>query len=117
VAVTKKAFTIKVQEAQVLQYRAALQELTNHLQAHGYNTTAMKGSTSSFLEKVRLMQTSAHRQWRANYNNDDEEGSKKTLRKRFVKWALTQGTAHCCGCLQVQQVSFHSSSVNILVHN
>ena len=60
---TKEAYTTMVREAQVQQYKIVVVELINHLNASGINTVAIEGSTSAFLEKIRLMQTTAHRAW------------------------------------------------------
>jgi hypothetical protein len=62
---TKEAYTTMVREAQVQQYKIVVVELINHLNASGINTVAIEGSTSAFLEKIRLMQTTAHRAWAA----------------------------------------------------
>ena len=49
---TKSAFTTKVREAQVVQYKAAVAEFMEYLHFCGVDTTKIEGSTSSFLEKV-----------------------------------------------------------------
>jgi len=63
---TKSAFTTKVREAQVVQYKAAVAELMEYLHFCGVDTTKIEGSTSSFLEKVRFMQAAALGNWPAN---------------------------------------------------
>jgi len=58
---TTAALTTMLQEAHVVQYKAALVELMAHLDAH--NTPVFEGSTSSFLDKVRFLQATVHRDW------------------------------------------------------
>jgi len=79
VVATKNAYTTMVQEAQVLQYKLALQELTYHLKRSGINTVAIEGSTSAFLEKVRLMQSIAHRTWATKHSSQRSSSSRKTV--------------------------------------
>jgi len=82
--VTKSALTTMVREAQVTQYKAALQELTQYLGA--YNASIIEGSTSSFLEKVRFMQATVLRDWAAN-----DRGSRNSSHKTVCEVGFNAG--------------------------
>ena len=60
---SKKAFATMMQEAQLYHYKVAVRKLMLHLDASGINTKGIEGSTSSFLNKLRLMQSLAHNAW------------------------------------------------------
>jgi len=75
VRLSTAALTTMVQEAQVLQYKSALQELQEHLDDS--HTPVFEGSTSSFLDKVRFLQATVHRDWAPlkDAGDDDDDSS------------------------------------------
>ena len=61
--VSKKAIATMMQETQLYHYKVAVRQLMIHLDESGINCKGIEGSTSLFLNKLRLMQGLAHDAW------------------------------------------------------